>query len=107
MVVEPTVIEDVFVVSDMTVEVHRFTTGTVIGFNGVTEWALDSVEQDSALWLPREEQLRTLLGGTFRALERGESSWTVTTERQGFTAQFSDADPEQAYAKALVELLDA
>jgi hypothetical protein len=29
--------EDVFVLSNMTVEVHEFPTGKVIGFNGVTE----------------------------------------------------------------------
>jgi len=35
---------DVFVLSDMTVEVHRFPYGEVIGFNGTTEWALDSID---------------------------------------------------------------
>ncbi|MCW2492902.1 MAG: hypothetical protein JWN47_2266, partial [Frankiales bacterium] len=32
---------DVFVLSDMTVEVHDLPQGPVIGFNGTTEWALD------------------------------------------------------------------
>ena len=40
---------DVFVLSDMTVEVHQFPAGPVIGFNGTTEWALDSVEQSETL----------------------------------------------------------
>ena len=35
--------DDVFVVSDMTVEVHDYPGGKVIGFNGTTEWALDSI----------------------------------------------------------------
>ncbi|MFC5272404.1 hypothetical protein [Brachybacterium sacelli] len=30
-------------------------------FNGTTEWALDSVEQHEAIWIPREDQLRTAL----------------------------------------------
>ena len=58
--------EDVFVISDLTVDVHHFTTGDVIGFNGTTEWALDSVEQDKVVWLPREDQLRDLLGDAVR-----------------------------------------
>ena len=30
----------------------------VFRFNGTTEWALDSVEQHEAVWIPREDQLR-------------------------------------------------
>src|SRR5699024_10539325 len=60
----------VFTVSDMTIEVHDHPSGTILGFNGTTEWALDSVTLDQALWFPSEEQLRTLLGGAFRALRR-------------------------------------
>ena len=56
---------DVFVLADMTVEVHRPRTAaasTVIGFNGTTEWALDSVDQTDAVWLPAEDQLRDPAG---------------------------------------------
>lgn len=41
---------DVFVLSDMTIEVHQFPAGPVIGFNRTMEWALDSVEQSEAPW---------------------------------------------------------
>jgi hypothetical protein len=58
--------DEVYTISDMMIEAHDFSTGTVLGFNGTTEWALDSVAKDDALWLPGEEQLRELLGGTFR-----------------------------------------
>ena len=61
--------DEVFVLSDMTIEVHDFPTGKVIGFNGVTEWALDSVQQEEAVWLPSEQQLRDRLGGLFSRLE--------------------------------------
>ena len=50
--------EEVFVLSTMTIEVHDLPGRTVIGFNGTTEWALDDVDKDAALWLPREDQLR-------------------------------------------------
>ena len=71
---------DVFVLADMTVEVHRPPTvggDTVIGFNGTTEWALDSVDQTDAVWLPAEDQLRSRLGAGFRRLQRDDDGWTV------------------------------
>ena len=61
---------DLFTVSDMTIEPHEFDTGVILGFNGTTEWALDSVAIEDALWHPLEPQLRSLLGGTFRRLQR-------------------------------------
>ena len=72
--------DEVFVLSDMTVEVHQLEHGQVIGFNGTTEWALDSVEDRDALWLPREGQLRELLAGTFRSLDRVGGDWRVRLE---------------------------
>ena len=71
--------DDVFVISEITVDVHHFTTGDVIGFNGTTEWALDSVEQDKAVWLPREDQLRDLLGESFVSLEQLEGGYAVSS----------------------------
>ena len=62
--------DDVFTLSNMTIEAHEYPTGTVLGFNGTTEWALDSVAGDDSPWLPREDQLRNLLGPVFRGLTR-------------------------------------
>lgn len=59
---------DVFTLSDMTIEAHGPADARVLGFNGTTEWALDSVEVQEALWLPREDQLRELMGSTFVSL---------------------------------------
>jgi hypothetical protein len=36
---------DVFVVRELTIDVHQAPTGPLIRFNGTTEWALDSVPQ--------------------------------------------------------------
>lgn len=99
--------DDVFVLSDMTIEVHNLPHGRVIGFNGTVEWALDSVEAERALWLPRETQLRELLAGTFRGLERTPDGWRVRTEVNGVPHTSEDADAEQAYGMALLELLEA
>ncbi len=97
--------DEVFVLSDMTVEVHQLEHGQVIGFNGTTEWALDSVEDRDALWLPRENQLRELLAGTFRSLDRVEGAWRVRLEINSTPVQVQHPDPEQAYALALLQLV--
>jgi hypothetical protein len=101
---------DVFTVSDMTIEAHRYPSGTVLGFNGTTEWALDSVALDDALWLPREDQLRELLRGTFRTLDRtpdehGRVVYTVTATINEADAAFSSDDASEAYGLALLALI--
>ncbi|HET6988204.1 MAG TPA: pilus assembly protein CpaE [Kribbella sp.] len=95
--------DDVFVVSDMTVEVHDYQGSKVIGFNGTTEWALDSIEQREVIWLPREEQLRALLGDHFHKLESVPGGYRVELTDSAHTAD----DAEQAYAKAAIHLLGA
>jgi len=125
--------EEVFILSDMTVEAHEFSTGTVLGFNGTTEWALDSVAIDDALWRPHEHQLRELLGTAFRSLRAGGSAaagsdvgssaavstdaastaaradagFTVEAEIAGETVQFVADDAANAYARALLRMLDS
>jgi hypothetical protein len=100
---------DVFTVSDMTIEAHAYPGGTVLGFNGTTEWALDSVALDDALWLPREDQLRDALAGTFLALTREvadeRASYVVTTRVDGAEARSVSDDPAEAYGLALLALL--
>ena len=102
---------EVFVVSDMVADVHQFPSGAVIGFNGTVEWALDSVGTEQTLWLPAEDQLRRLLGGTFRRLERsatgGAEDWSVTVVLPGDddVAVLSAPTAAGAYAAALLLLL--
>lgn len=97
---------DVFTVSDMTIEPHEFDTGTILGFNGTTEWALDSLALEDALWLPREDQLRDLLRSTFRSLIRqGEDGYRVTVELNGSLESFDAVDPADAYGDALLRLI--
>ncbi|PZS34487.1 MAG: pilus assembly protein CpaE [Pseudonocardiales bacterium] len=98
--------DEVFVLSTMTVEVHDLPQGTVIGFNGTTEWALDSVENSDAVWLPREGQLREMLGATFRSLSRDQDKWRVdfAIGQRAMTVLHEDA--EEAYGVALLALLD-
>ncbi len=122
---KPELTADVFWISDLTIEVHHWGGQSLLGFNGTTEWALDSVSLDQALWLPREDQLRTLLGDRLLRVDRlpragadrvagadkadgaprGDeeaSSWRVTL---GDGTQVTDDDLEVAYARALTAYL--
>lgn len=98
---------DVFTVSEMTVEAHSYPTGTILGFNGTTEWALDSVAIEDALWLPREDQLRELLGGTFRALRPAGDRFEVEIQFRGGTLVYAAGTVADAYAEALITLVAA
>ena len=98
---------EVFMLSEMTVEVHGSGDRRVFGFNGTTEWALDSVEESDSVWLPREGQLRALLAGTFRALRRDGEQWRVELEVNGQPISTTDPDAEEAYAQALLQLIQA
>ena len=99
--------DEVFVLSHMTIEVHALPEGQVIGFNCTTEWAMDDLSIDEALWLPREDQLRELLGGTFRSLTRTPDGYAVRTGLLGAEQTFDAGTAEQAYAAALAHLLAA
>ena len=94
--------DDVFIVSDVTVEVQELPSGPVLGFNGTTEWALDSVGADEVLWLPREDQLRNELGSQFRRLEARGGRWAVVVTRAGDEDAYEHEDVESAYALALL-----
>jgi hypothetical protein len=94
---------EVFVLSDMTIEVHHYPGGPVIGFNGTTEWALDSVEQREALWVPSEQQLRELLGAAFVRLEKFEDRHRVVQSLAGMENSVLADTAADAYGLALLE----
>lgn len=96
---------DVFTVSEMTIEARQTPSGTDLAFNGTTEWALDAVTLADAVWLPREDQLRDLLRGTFRRLTRLDDAFLVEIEIAGETLAFEHPDPAEAYGLALLELI--
>ena len=100
--------DEVFVLSNMTIEVYNVPDGRVIGFNGTTEWALDDVEiERGALAAPRGPAAGTPRRHVPDAapsdgrLRRGDRpSWARI-------ATFSAPTPEEAYAAALLHLLAA
>jgi hypothetical protein len=95
----------VFTISEMVVEVRRAPIGTLIAFNGTTEWALDSIEQAEAVWLPREEQLRETIGDALLALTRLDDGWRVTLRLRGELAEAVGATASEAYGRALLARL--
>ncbi|MGV8897307.1 MAG: pilus assembly protein CpaE [Rhodoglobus sp.] len=98
--------EEVYILSDMTVEAHDYGTGVVLGFNGTTEWALDSVALEDALWMPHEHQLRQFLAGSFRSLT-AVTDPVVEIEVEGETHSFESENAANAYARAALYLLDS
>ena len=102
---EPEFEADVFTVSEMTIEPREYPTGRILAFNGTTEWALDSVAQDDALWLPREDQLREMLRSSFRALRRLADTHEVELNIGDEVLVFEHPEPADAYALAVLELL--
>ena len=105
----PGAAQEVFTVSEMTVEVHQHPTGDLLGFNGTTEWALDSVDVTDALWLPREDQLRELLRDGFRSLDvdrdDGEPLYLVTAVIRGQERTFEALTAADAYGEAVLDLI--
>lgn len=95
---------EVFWISDLTVEVHHYKDQSLLGFNGTTEWALDSVTLDQALWLPREDQLRGLLGDRLLWVNPAGGRWEVRYTVGDAPRTVSDTDLECAYARAVLSL---
>jgi hypothetical protein len=102
-VIPGTDLVEVFVIADMVIEAHDVPGGRIIRFNGTTEWALDSIDAARVLWLPREDQLRTLLGAAFDRLEAVPDGFAVQL-RDG--SRHLDIDAERAYARAAITLLE-
>jgi hypothetical protein len=96
---------EIFVVSQLTVDVHDAPTGRLLRFNGTTEWALDSVEQEAVVWLPWEGQLRDALGPRFRRLEPLGDGFAVVIGGPDGEQRHIDVDAERAYARALLTTL--
>ncbi len=101
--------EEVFHLADMVVEVLDVPGGSrLLAFNGTTEWALDSVDADDAVWLPREDQLREVLGDRFVALERldgDQPGYAVVVHGGDGPQRHVDVSPVAAYARAVLRVL--
>ena len=97
--------DQVFSISEMTVDVRTSPAGRLIAFNGTVEWALDSIMQHEVIWLPAEGQLRELLGERFIALERADGDWRCVVDFDGHRMIYRDANAVNAYGRALLHRL--
>lgn len=98
--------DDVFTVSEMVVEVRDGPAGGFVAFNGTTEWALDAILQREVLWVPREAQLRALLGEVFVRLEHSADGYRCVTTVTGIEGAPVADEPVEAYAAALLVHLE-
>jgi hypothetical protein len=103
----PEIADSVFLVSDMVVELVVRDATPRFHFNGTVEWALDSVELGEVCWLPREDQLRDLIGDHFLSLDRAGGDYVVSLSGPG-RAHHTAPQPSaaDAYATALLYVLD-
>jgi hypothetical protein len=102
----PEIAESEFVVADMVVELVTQKGESRFHFNGTVEWALDSVESSGVVWLPREDQLRELLGDYFLSLDSSAGGFVVTVSGPG-RAHHTEPEPDaaNAYARAVLYVL--
>jgi hypothetical protein len=99
--------EVVFTVSDMVVEVRDWPAGRFLAFNGTTEWALDDVEDEEAVWLPRLDQLLDRLGSHFLSLSARSGGHVVRVRVGGVEEDHVDVGAADAAARAVLSLLAA
>ena len=97
--------DTIFTVSDMVVEVRDHAGGRVLAFNGTTEWALDSVEEREAVWLPRLDQVLDLLGPHFVSLTARSGGHVVRVRLAQDEREHVDVDATDAAARALLDVL--
>jgi len=99
-------IDATFRMAEMVVEVRRVPAGRMIAFNGTPEWAMDAIMMDEAIWMPREDQLRALLGSRFEALRRDTEGMRVDlVHPDGGRSSHRASTAVDAHAKALLAVL--
>jgi hypothetical protein len=103
----------VFVIADVMSTIELLHGSPMVSFHGTAEWALDYILVIEAVWLPTEEQLRQLL--LRRLADSPESALRIDTTAgqtscampiQAQERSFAAAEASEAYAAALLHLLD-
>jgi hypothetical protein len=106
--------ERIFVISDLLVTVEMLGGLQIVSFQGASEWALDYLVAADALWMPREDQLRSCLEALL--LAGGSPEIQLTSGLGGYSSiiryrdeqlAFDAGDASEAYSAALLYLLKA
>jgi hypothetical protein len=102
----------VFVLTDIMAYTELIRGWPVVAFHGTAEWALDYIYTDEVVWIPTEEQLREELArrlpdgaGGRLSLKLTEIGYTCTIGSDSKAQRFSGATGGEAYAAALLYLL--
>lgn len=102
----------IFVISDLPVNIGELQGQSVFTFEGAVEWALDYIVTTDAIWLPTEAQLRRMVesrmpedAGILLNLTCLAEGYRVTIQPAGRPLHFSATSADEAYAAALLHLL--
>ncbi|NQV07089.1 pilus assembly protein CpaE [bacterium] len=96
--------DEVFSLSEMTVGIRHVPGGAQISFNGAVEWALDAIMKSEVVWLPSEEQLRTLIADRFVGLTAIDYGYRCEVALADGVRGFEAIDAGDAYGTALLGL---
>jgi hypothetical protein len=103
-----------FVISDMLANTETLFGVKVVSFQGASEWALDYLVSTEAVWMPTEEQLRESLENMLVSEKHPEITLSSRLGQcrceipfNGETMTFETGDASEAYARALMYLLQA
>lgn len=101
-----------FMISQLTALVQLINGQPAIAFHGTSEWALDSVLIGEALWMPSESQLRELIAFLISPhaplrLDRTDAGYRCQVGHGDHVSEFMADGAENAYAEALLALLEA
>ena len=103
-----------FVINDLPAHVGLLQGLPVMTFDGSAEWALDYIAAGEVVWLPTEEQLRLQLMARLAAdpayqlgLAATRAGCRLTATTHGQTHTYEAAEAIEAYAAALLTLLQA
>ncbi len=98
----------IFVISELQASVYPYFGVQHIMFHGTSEWALDQVMVEDAVWLPSESQLRTAIEertpDSPYMLERTSDGYRcIISDHPGDSTSYPSA--EDAYGIALLTLI--
>ena len=105
--------EYIFVISDVQVTVEMVFGRQVVSFQGASEWALDSLIKDEAVWMPREDQLREVLLAALMASDHHEFEFKAGIDGYRVMFRYGDqikvfraSNAGEAYADGICYVLD-
>ena len=105
--------DHIFVINDVMAYVEIRNNLPMVTFHGTAEWALDYLLTSEVIWLPKEDQLRMnvmrLLSPESQPallLASTEDGYRLEIQLPGGSRVFEATEASEAYAAALLHLLD-